>query len=246
MTAENIEMRPGVARQLQEALLQSDGLQAFLGQLAETTAERLASRGADCCSVTLQRCRRGATIASSHPEASRWDELQFAADDGPCLEAARTGVAVCSADLWSEQRWRGFVSQIRGHGPRSLMAAPIPLGVGAHAALTCYSIRRDAFEATDREELSAVASEASIAVQIALRLAAESELSSDLMAALDSRTAINLALGIIMGQSRCTQREAKEILVQASNHRNRKLREVALEVVSICDPDTPSTGFQCA
>ncbi|MGT2462493.1 ANTAR domain-containing protein [Sinomonas atrocyanea] len=246
MTAEDIEMQPDTARLLQEALLECDDLQAFLGRLTETVVGLLASRGADYCSVTLQRSRRGATIASSHPEASRWDELQYAADDGPCLEAARTGSAVCSPDLWSEQRWPVFVSQIRDRGPRSLMAAPIPLGGGAHAALNCYSVRRDAFAATDREELSAVASEASGALRIALRLAAESELSSDLMAALDSRTAINLALGIVMGQSRCTQREAKEILVQASNHRNRKLREVALEIVSAYDPDTPSTGFQCA
>lgn len=246
MTAEDIETQADTARLLQEALLESDDLQAFLGRLTETVVGLLAPRGADYCSVTLERRRRGATIASSHPEASRWDELQYAADDGPCLEAARTGSAVSSADLWSEHRWPAFVSQLGDRGPRSLMAAPIPLEGGAHGALNCYSTRRDAFAVTDREELSAVASEASGALRIALRLAAESELSSDLMAALDSRTAINLALGIVMGQSRCTQREAKEILVQASNHRNRKLREVAFEIVSAYDPNTPSTGFQCA
>lgn len=245
VTTENIETQTGTARQLQEALLACEGLQAFLDQLTAAAAERLAPRGVDYCSVTLERRRRGITLAASDCEASRWDELQYAADEGPCLEAARTGSAVCSGDLWSDQRWSGFAAHVRDHGPRSLMAAPIPLQGEAKAALNCYGIRRDAFAEPDREELRAVASEASGAVRIALRLAAESELSSDLMAALDSRTAINLALGIIMGQSRCTQREAKEILVQASNHRNQKLRDVALEIVSAHDPDLPTTGFEC-
>jgi hypothetical protein len=245
VTSENIETRTVTALQLQEALLASEDLEAFLGQLAGAAAERLAPRGADYCSVTLQRRRRGTTIASSDPEASRWDELQYAADEGPCLEAARTGSAVSSGDLWSEQRWAGFVSHIRDYGPRSLMAAPIPLQSEASAALNCYGVRRNAFTAPDREELSAVAAEAAGALRIALRLAAGNELAGDLMAALDSRTAINLALGIIMGQSHCTQREAMEILVQASNHRNRKLRDVALEIVGAHDPGTPTSGFEC-
>lgn len=238
-----METKKEIAVLLQESLRDTGDLQAFLDQLSEIAAAELAASGADYCSVTLERPRRGVTVASSDPEAAVWDELQYAEEDGPCLEAARTGSAVISDDLWSEDRWRSYVSQIRGHGPRSLIAAPIPLQGEADAALTCYSGRQNAFADDDRLILSAVAAAASCSFKIALRLAAESELSADLEAALGSRTVINLAPGIIMGQSRCTRREAMASLVRASNHRNRKLRDVALEIVCRYDPQVPLTHF---
>ncbi|WP_311764424.1 ANTAR domain-containing protein [Arthrobacter ipis] len=51
----------------------------------------------------------------------------------------------------------------------------------------------------------------------------------DLEGALQSRTAINLACGVIMGQNRCSQAEAMEILTKVSGNRNRKLRTELFE-----------------
>ena len=45
-----------------------------------------------------------------------------------------------------------------------------------------------------------------------------------------SRTVINLATGILMAQSRCSQSEAFELLTKVSNTRNVKLRIVAEEI----------------
>lgn len=47
-----------------------------------------------------------------------------------------------------------------------------------------------------------------------------------------SRSVIDQALGIIMGQNRCTATDAFDILRAASNHRNIKLRDIANEIVT--------------
>lgn len=49
---------------------------------------------------------------------------------------------------------------------------------------------------------------------------------------MQSRAAIEQAKGILMGAQRCTADEAFQILVRASQRENRKLRQIAEEIVS--------------
>jgi GAF domain-containing protein len=239
-----VQDRKAMLAELQDLLLDSPDLRAFLNQLTDLAALRLSRTGTAFCSITLRRHRRGVTFAFSDPEAALWDEVQYGRDDGPCLEAMRTGRIVATADLWAEKRWRSYVDHVQGRGPRSLIAAPISLEGDAAAALNCYSARPDAFGDQDLELASSLAADVSSSVRIALKIAAESELAADLSAALGSRTAINLAAGIVMGQSQCSQEEAMAILIQASNHRNQKLRDVALEIIAAYDPSGPKTRFE--
>lgn len=50
--------------------------------------------------------------------------------------------------------------------------------------------------------------------------------------AMDSRTAIDLAVGANMGQNRCSQDEAIAILRAASQGRNMKLRDLAVNLLA--------------
>ncbi|WP_253905045.1 ANTAR domain-containing protein [Arthrobacter sp. H14] len=58
-----------------------------------------------------------------------------------------------------------------------------------------------------------------------------------------TRTTIDLAVGIIMGQSRCSQDEAFALLRSASSTRNIKLREVAAGIVASTGSPPASTHF---
>ena len=58
-----------------------------------------------------------------------------------------------------------------------------------------------------------------------------------------SRTAIDLACGVIMGQNRCSQAEAMEILAKVSSNRNRKLRDVATELIEQLSGKSIETHF---
>ncbi|WP_411732458.1 ANTAR domain-containing protein [Paeniglutamicibacter sp.] len=68
------------------------------------------------------------------------------------------------------------------------------------------------------------------ALSLALRIADAELRSEDLAAALEYRTPIDLARGILMAQNRCTAAEAFEVLRKASNNRNQKLHALALEM----------------
>jgi AmiR/NasT family two-component response regulator len=83
----------------------------------------------------------------------------------------------------------------------------------------------------------------STTLRMAVRLARHRDTEADLQAALESRTTIDLAVGIIMGQNRCTQEKAFDILRTASNHRNLKLRDLAAELVATVGKGPASTHF---
>ena len=68
-------------------------------------------------------------------------------------------------------------------------------------------------------------------MRLAVRISAAEDLSEDLKSAMQSRTAIDHAVGVIMGQNRCSQEEAMRILTSVSSHRNQKLRDVATEML---------------
>ncbi len=60
---------------------------------------------------------------------------------------------------------------------------------------------------------------------------------------MESRTAIDIAIGVVMGQNRCSQEEAFAILRKASSHRNVKLRVLAEELVASVGRQSASTVF---
>ena len=61
---------------------------------------------------------------------------------------------------------------------------------------------------------------------------------------MESRTDIDLAVGILMGRNRCSQEEAVQILKTASNHRNVKLRDLATDLVASVSSAPPTTSFE--
>lgn len=88
------------------------------------------------------------------------------------------------------------------------------------------------------------ARQASKAVRLALRIGGLHDSRHDLIAAMASRTAIDMALGAIMAQNQCSPEQAFAVLKEASNNRNIKLREVARSVVASVGGDAdPQTRF---
>jgi AmiR/NasT family two-component response regulator len=92
----------------------------------------------------------------------------------------------------------------------------------------------------------AMAEQCSSALEVILRQTDHALLREQFDTALRSRSVIDQALGILMAQQRCTAGEAFELLRQASQHRNRKLREVAVELVTAVTgrPPEPPPSFE--
>ncbi|BBE24634.1 RNA-binding protein (plasmid) [Arthrobacter sp. MN05-02] len=194
------------------------------------------------CGVTLLRPRKKLTIASSSARAQQVDEVQYRFD-GPCLRAARTGRAQYVADFRTDTRF-GYSAVVMGHGILSALGTPIPLDGEAVAALDLYSGRPDAFGEEAMAAVQVMANGASKALRLAVRLARITDTNRNLQTAMESRTAILLAAGVIMGQNRCSHDEAMRILRSASSGRNVKLHDVAARVLASIGQQIPETHFE--
>lgn len=70
------------------------------------------------------------------------------------------------------------------------------------------------------------------ALSSVLRIATAEEAARNLRAALETRTAIDLACGMLMAENGCGQEEAIGILRRVSSMRNQKLHDLAEEIIS--------------
>ena len=61
---------------------------------------------------------------------------------------------------------------------------------------------------------------------------------------MQSRTMIDLSIGIIMAQNRCSQEEAFELLKAASSTRNIKLHSVATSIVDSLGQGPARTHYE--
>jgi AmiR/NasT family two-component response regulator len=77
------------------------------------------------------------------------------------------------------------------------------------------------------------------ALALAVRIAERTEM-SHLQIALGARAVIDQALGIIMGQNRCTADNAFELLRTISQNRNVKLRDIAAEMITAVSGQPPA------
>ncbi|MDF9278858.1 GAF and ANTAR domain-containing protein [Arthrobacter sp. EH-1B-1] len=232
---------------LQDAVLNSTDVSQFLDELCRHAVRSL-SDGEDgeqvLCGITLLRDRKAATVASSSEHARNMDEIQYSFNDGPCLTAAREQTTVEVPDVRRDERWPEYVEAISEHGMHSILAVPFDLAGDAKAALNLYSDTANQFTDEAVERARAYASEASRSLRLTVRIAQHSENAEDLITAMESRTPIDIAIGIIMCQSRCNQTEAFEFLKKASSHRNIKLRNLAGQIVAGANANTkPATHF---
>ncbi|MBP1134795.1 GAF domain-containing protein [Arthrobacter sp. PvP023] len=234
-----------ISQHLNEMVLNSSDVEQFLHELARVSARSLSESGdAVLCGITLLRHRKAATVASSSPEAQAMDEIQYAFGDGPCMTASRDQVTVHIKDLETHERWPTYSATVLGHGVRSILAIPFQLEGDTRAALNLYSHRPGRFEGKVLELAEDFVSQTSMALRLAVRFAHFSETAANLKATLESRTAIDVAIGIIMAQNRCSQEEAFELLKAASSARNVKLRGVATAIVDSLGQGPTRTHFE--
>lgn len=153
----------------------------------------------------------------------------------------RTGTTVIITDLATDQRWGAYRLDALAHGLVSALSISLNVGSDVRGALNLYAGQPEVFDAGRQERAEGLGAEASRALRLAVRLTDQVQLSRHLEAAMASRSVIDQATGIIMGQNRCTPTDAFEILRRASNHRNIKLRDVASEIVTRIGGEPPES-----
>ena len=157
------------ASELQEALLATADIEAFLQQLTDVAVGAIG--GGIAVGITVARDGHPITVACSDGYAARLDEVQYGHDEGPCLTAMRAGKNVVIDDLLTEERFSPFRPGALALGVRSSLSLPLQGGKHAVGALNLYSRRPRAFGPLEQEKAQGFANEATRNLSLAVRLA---------------------------------------------------------------------------
>ncbi|WP_461186566.1 ANTAR domain-containing protein [Arthrobacter sp. Z4-13] len=231
--------------QLQIILVSAEDAVEFLSGLSKLAAAAVSeAAGAEVeCAVTVKVRRRPSTAAGSSQRAVELDRIEQAVGDGPCIAALRDMSPVVIDDVTTDRRWPELTRKFAEANVHSSLGVPLEISGDAKAALNFFASKPGVFtpDVHDKAEGFAVAARSTL--QLSVRMGAAQNRAEDLEAAMQSRTAINLACGVIMAQNRCSQAEAMRILTKVSSNRNRKLRDVATELIEQLSGGTVQTHF---
>ncbi|WP_426245135.1 ANTAR domain-containing protein [Nocardioides sp. LHG3406-4] len=221
---------PELLGSLHSLALSTVEVQTFLEEVTRLAAQLVEPPAS--CGITTHYDGRVVTAATSDERASLIDEEQYGAGDGPCLTAMRTGEHQQIPDLDHETRWPVFVESARGHGVRSILAMPLGIHGERRGALNIYGFDRpDSFNEEEFQRAQVFAAQASTALTLTVRQIEKDQHASQLEDALQSRSVIDQALGILMAQQRCSAENAFALLRQHSQNHNKRLRDVARELI---------------
>jgi GAF domain-containing protein len=206
-------------------------LEEVLGEITDIARRNIP--GAEASSITLIRGDRGFTAAHSGGMALAADELQYAHGYGPCLDAGRGNVVLRVDDMRTEARWPDYAAKVIAEGVRSSLSVPLPYQGTSIGACNNYSTTPGAFASP--ESLAAALEVAEAIAVVVLNADAHAQLGEQarhMRLAMDSRAVIEQAKGVLMAQRHIDAEEAFDVLREASQRYNRKLRDIAAGIVA--------------
>lgn len=172
------------------------------------------------------------TPVSSDQRALELDEVQYAADRGPCLDSFRDSELYVITDTRSDGRWPEFCEAATDRNVFSTMSLPLAAGEVRLGAMNLYSSEPGSFQDNEQRVGEIFAAQASVLLANAQAYHDAQTMSDNLSTAMQSRAVIEQAKGVIIASTGCTPDEAFEVLTRQSQHENRKLRDVATELVN--------------
>jgi GAF domain-containing protein len=218
-------------RELAQVALVDRSLPEVLSDIVAIAARGIP--GAEASSITLLRAEKAYTAAHFGEMALAADELQYAHGYGPCMDAGRGGVLLRIDDMRTETRWPDYVAHVLTATPvLSSLSVPLPYQGSAIGALNNYSTKPAAFASPESLRAGTdVAEVIAVAVANADAHAQLFDQARNMRVAMESRAVIEQAKGVLMAQRHVDAEQAFEILREASQRYNRKLRDIAAGIV---------------
>ncbi|MER5264762.1 GAF and ANTAR domain-containing protein [Actinosynnema sp. NPDC002837] len=216
--------------ELAGVLADGQTLQEALQQLAESASRVIPD--AENASVTVIDADGASTLAATDDKVLAIDADQYAAGDGPCLEASRTQRPVRATVADGRAKWPEFAVAAEGAGVRAYLSAPIMVEDDVLGSLNLYSSEERAFDPFDEALLRLFVTAASTTITGFRRYERSRRLVEHLQRALESRAEIDQAKGVLMAAHGVDAEEAFGRLVAESQQHNTKLREVARNLLA--------------
>lgn len=204
-------------------------VESALQQIVELVCTAL-----DSCSmagVTLLDQAGPHTVAATNEATERVDRFQYKVESGPCLHAYRNQVVNRVDSTLLDQRWPEFMELARTEGVNSIISYPLVVHNDGIGALNLYSEREDAFDEDDERIGQAFATHATITLTHARGYWSKEKARLSLERALQTRGIIDQAKGILMARTGTDADQAFESLRRASQRTNRKVFDLAQEIV---------------
>jgi GAF domain-containing protein len=232
MTTVSAERLAKIFVEVADTLVDEFDLLDFLDMLV-TRAQTLVD--ASAVGLLLADQRGELRFMAASEESARLLELfQIQNDEGPCLDAVRTGQPVINADLRDAgDRWPQFVARAAEAGIRSVHAFPLRLRGEVIGALNVFGKDSGlAFDDADVQIVQALADVAAIALLQERAIHRGEILTQQLQSALNSRIVIEQAKGVLSQALGVGVDEAFVMLRGYARRGNRRLGEVAQLVVN--------------
>jgi hypothetical protein len=191
---------------------------------------------ADAVSITVLSGSGARTAASTHARALELDRQQYTSGRGPCLEAASERTPVRAVIGEEQHRWPEFVEAAQRLGVHASLSVPLMM-IGSNetkelvGSLNIYSQTASAFDPFDSELMRLYTVAAGQAISNAGRWQNSRETVTQLEQALISRSDIDMAKGALIAVHGCGPDDAFARLVDESQRRNIKVRDVALDLL---------------
>ena len=151
-----------VSRALQSEPTAQETLQKIV-ELAVATVH-----GCDHAGITIMNGRMW-TPAATGDVPRRVDQIQYATNEGPCLDAIRQHRMFVTGDLLAERRWPRFSTRtVQETGVRSMLSFRLFLNQDTLGSLNMYSTAQGAFDLDSQSVGEVFASHAAVAFASAL------------------------------------------------------------------------------
>jgi GAF domain-containing protein len=223
---------------LADTLIDEFDLVQFLQGLSIDSIEILR---AEAASVMLADARGRLRLIASSDERMRlleFFELQDA--QSPCLDAFGSGRTVQAGEAEGWNRWPGFAPRASEAGFRVLCSVPLRARADTIGTLNLFRRSGEPFSDAELEIAQAMGHIVTIALIQERALKERSLLAEQLQTALRSRVVIEQAKGMLAEHLSLTVDDTFQLLNTYARNHNRKLTEVARNVV---DRQIPSGAF---
>jgi PAS domain S-box-containing protein len=207
-----------------------EALSAALQDVAEAVITVLGCDGAGLMLADAQG--RLSWVTATDESGRAFEQAQRDLGEGPCVEAMADGTVVAAGDVRNDPYWLRLASVAAAHGICGVLAAPVT--VGGRVIGTCNAISRmpRRWGARDLSAIGAFASVLGRLLAQAAEASHQAELAGQLQRALESRVTIEQAKGVLMARLGVDEQDAFERLRQIARSSNRRLADVAGEVIA--------------
>lgn len=190
--------------------------------------------GASAAGLLLSDQRNGLQVMAASSERTRLLELlQLQADEGPCLDAFRTGEPIEVEDLSAVvERWPVFAPEAISEGFGSVHAVPLRLRRQIIGALNLFGRAPAPLGEPNLTVVRALADTATIGILQERAIRRGEVLTEQLQGALNSRISIEQAKGVLAHAGQIPMDQAFEHLRAYARTNRRRLTDVAEDLAN--------------